>query len=96
MGFGSDTKIRPSWTLTLGSMIDDYNGVQVTCNRCQKCKPLPREALVALAEIKGRDYSLWQRRCKCRLTPGCTGWNRFHYLRGVYRIMIDGKRIYDL
>lgn len=96
MGFGSDTKIRPRWTHTLGNMMDDYVGVQVYCDRCPRYKRFRVEDITALAEKKGRDYSLWNRRCKCRLTPGCTGWNKFHYLHGVYRPMTDGMRLYAL
>lgn len=94
MGFGSDHKIRPAWTHTLGDMIDDYHGVQVTCDRCRYSRKLKVDDIAALAEKVGRDYSLWNRRCKCRLTPGCQGWNSFHYMHGVYRRMRDGMRIY--
>jgi hypothetical protein len=96
MGFGSDYKIRPSWTLTLGSMIDDYDTVQVWCEHCRRHRKLTREDLVALAEKVGRDYSLWNRRCQCRLTAGCTGWNRFSYRHGCMRNMTDGKFLYRI
>lgn len=45
------------------------------CDTCRKYKDVD---LVKLAEIKGLDYSLWNRRTACRLTPGCNGKVRFY------------------
>lgn len=94
MGFRKGDMIRPTWTTTLGNMIDDYHGVAVGCGHCGSWQMLSVADLTALAERKGRDYSLWNRRCKCRLKPGCPGWNKFHFLHGVYRLMMDGDRCY--
>ena len=97
MGFGSDRKIRPKWTLTLGNMIDDYSTVSVHCTHCRRHRVLSRDALIALAEKVGRDYSLWNRRCRCRLKEGCTGWNKFNYMgHGCMRLMMDGERYYEI
>lgn len=94
MGSSKGLKIRPSWTLTLGSMIDDYALVSVHCDRCRGHRVLSREALIALAEKVGRAYSLWNRRCKCRLTSGCPGWNKFNYQgHGCMRIMMEERRL---
>ena len=75
----------PAWTLTIGRMAADFHGVQVNCTACKVTRVLGAETLRALVRQKGADYSLIGRRCRCRLTPGCVGWNRFHYLGGVYR-----------
>lgn len=50
--------------------------------------------LVALAAHVGRDYSLIGRRCRCRITPGCTHWNRFHYLGGVFRPLWSDRDVW--
>jgi hypothetical protein len=81
--------IPPTWVRTLGSMLDDPGQVTVTCTLCRRFKLLLVSDLVALAEIKGRSYSLINRRCRCRMTVGCEGWNRFHYLHGVARPLWD-------
>lgn len=81
--------IHFSWLQTLGAMIDGDAKVQVWCDACKASRRFTREDLVALAERKGRDYSLINRRCRCRLTPGCKGWNKFDYLLGVYRPLAD-------
>lgn len=70
----------PPWTLTLGAMIDRDVRVRVLCEGGFVELDLP-----ALAARVGRGYSLIGRRCRCRITPGCTAWNRFYYLLGVYR-----------
>lgn len=74
--------IIPSWAQTIGAMVENKVEVQVTCSRCECMKDITLHKLLA---IKGPDYSLVNRRCRCRLTKGCPGWNRFHYLHGVMR-----------
>jgi len=59
---------------TLGKMID--NGF-TSFGRCVKCGKEKAVDLKALAEIKGRDYSLWNRSPRCSLTEGCPGRIRF-------------------
>ena len=71
------------WALTLGGMIDFGGVVQVWCDRCRGSAEVD---LTALAEKVGRDYSLVDRRCRCRLTPGCIGWNCFRYATGPHAI----------
>lgn len=46
-----------------------------------------RQKWRALAEKVGPEFSLIDRRCRCRLTPGCDGWNRFDFKAGVFRPM---------
>jgi hypothetical protein len=45
---------------------------------------MPARARRTLAEMIqggfqsfGPDYSLWNRRSRCKLTKGCKGWNKF-------------------
>lgn len=73
--------IYPSYTKTLGAMIDEYHPVTVSCTKCGLSRLLTFDALQALADVKGRDYSLMNRRCRCKLKEGCDGWNRFFYSR---------------
>lgn len=72
----------PRWAETVGAMVESGCVVQVWCDRCRVHQ---RVDLVALLAKVGPDYSLCNRRCRCRLTEGCTGWNSFSYLHGVMR-----------
>lgn len=78
--------IFPSWVRTLGAMIDHHADIQVSCTKCGVYKTVP---LRNLANQVGRNYSLINRRCLCRLTGGCKGWNRFFYRNGVFRPLWD-------
>lgn len=79
----------PAWTETLGAMIDGGCKVRVICTKCRGHRDVD---LGALAEKVGRDYSLINRRSHCRMTPGCTGWNRFYYLQATYRPLWTHER----
>jgi len=57
----------------------------VACTKCREWRELGRDDLRRLARIKGEGYSLIGRRCRCRLTKGCMGWNRFFYQQAVFR-----------
>ena len=46
--------------------------------RCTTCGKEKAVDLPALAAKMGGEYSLWNRRCRCRLTEGCRGWVRFY------------------
>ncbi|NOW44126.1 hypothetical protein FHW96_000253 [Novosphingobium sp. SG751A] len=85
------TKTIPTWALTLGAMIDEEAVIQVFCMDCKVFRPFTRDDMTTLAEKVGRDYSLVNRRCRCRLTPGCNGWNRFMFLNGVMRHLADNE-----
>lgn len=76
----------PSWVRDLDAMIADGVQVRVRCADCRTWRDLD---LVALRAVVGGGYSLLNRRCKCRLTPGCAGWNYFMYLHGVMRPLAD-------
>lgn len=54
-------------------------GVRVICTACHTYRDIDIEAL---RKRVGGDFSLFNRRCRCRLSPGCEGWNRFFYLNG--------------
>ena len=89
MGIPNTSGQFPAWALTLGAMIDHGTEVIAWCSKCQKTKPVD---VAALAEKVGRDYSLIDRRCLCRLTAGCRGWNRFLYLQATYRPLWSVER----
>ncbi len=59
---------------TLAELIRNKMPAFVGCEKCRRYKQIDLEALMAKV---GPDYSLWNRRCKCRLKAGCDGWNKF-------------------
>lgn len=67
-------------------MIADNVLIKVHCDKCKECREVD---LVALREQTSGSYSLLNRRCRCRLTPGCDGWNSFMYLGGVMRMLVE-------
>jgi len=67
---------RPGWTKNLGTLIKARCEVRAWCDTCNA--PFVVVDVAKLAQLKGLDYSLWNRRTECRLTDGCTGWNRFY------------------
>lgn len=86
----------PTWVRTLDLSLE-FGDVQIQgwCSTCGGVKAVDFEKLRA---IKGGNYSLINRRTRCKLTPGCTGWVRFHYLHGVFRPLWDddtGERWMD-
>jgi hypothetical protein len=63
------------WAPNIGKMLDDGVRVYACCSRCGCQKAVN---LVNLIEIKGREYSLFNRRVKrCKMLPGCEGYNYF-------------------
>lgn len=85
-GMAKSAALFPSWVRTLDRAIADEAAIKVSCTRCRAYRQLDLPALRAQV---GGEYCLLNRRCRCRLTPGCAGWNRFHYLHGVYRPLWD-------
>ena len=73
----------PAWAMTIGLMIDFGARVTVWCDQCGGFAVVD---LAALVEKVGRDYSLVDRRCRCRLQPGCIGWNKFRYASSEHGI----------
>ena len=82
------THLRPSWTRSLGALIDEGIRVTATCLTCKREKDVD---LAAMAEKLGRGFELWNRAPRCNMTPGCSGRVLFqHSGRGVMRAMEDG------
>lgn len=77
----------PTWVRTLDLSLQ-FGNVEVKgrCEKCEKSRPVDFEKLRA---IKGGDYSLINKRTRCKFTEGCKGWVRFHYLHGVFRPLWD-------
>lgn len=78
----------PSSVENVAAMVTEQAEVDVLCDKCKARQHVDLPALLAKV---GPTYSLINRRCRCRLTPGCTGWNTFSYLRGVHRRLYDDK-----
>jgi hypothetical protein len=69
------SRSAPSWAATVGAMIESGCEVYATCSGCSyTVKPLP---LAPILEKLGADYSLFDKRSRCR-QPGCRG--EVHYL----------------
>lgn len=85
---GKNASLRPACTESLGALIDAGVTVRACCDgQCRKWKDIDLEAL---AEIKGRDYDLWNKRSVCRLTDGCEGAVRFRFSGlGMMRVLHD-------
>lgn len=89
---GQSSRLRTidwAWLQSLGAMIEGGAEIRIICQKCGRIRDLSRDDLERLAEKVGRDYRLINRRTRCRLKPGCDGWNRPYYLLGVYRPMWD-------
>jgi len=78
----------PAWTHTVIAMKrardakPDHFAVRVRCDRCNQGRDVDLDAIVA---AKGEDHTLIDKRYRCKLTPGCEGWNAFHFQSGVMR-----------
>jgi hypothetical protein len=59
---------------TLAEMIQGGFQSFVRCSLCKGHRQIDLHALLAKV---GPDYSLWNRRSRCKLTKGCKGWNKF-------------------
>lgn len=67
----------PGWTHTAGAMLAHRTGrVRAYCGECRRGRAVNLRRLV---ERKGADYSLINRRTRCRFTPGCMGVVYFHF-----------------
>lgn len=77
-----------AWTKNLGTMIDAGVRCRASCNKCDRWKDVD---LVALAEKVGRDFDLWNKRPRCKSTPGCDGNGRFFQdgSGGFFNVMSD-------
>jgi hypothetical protein len=81
-------KGRPSIILdavgTLGRIADHPRDIKVSCTDCGAERVFTHDDILMLIAKCGRNYSLVGRRCKCRLTVGCDGWNRFRFRQACY------------
>lgn len=87
-GMGKNAPQVPLWVKTLDSLIEAGVRVTVSCTQCSKHDIVD---LKLLRERVGGDYSLWNRRCRCRLSLDCKGWNRFRYVSGMAWPMWDDE-----
>jgi hypothetical protein len=71
---------------TLGKMIDQGHTAFAECRTCHKQQEIDIAALIAKV---GRDYSLWNRRQRCKLTDGCPGQVVFLCGPGWPHLMAD-------
>jgi hypothetical protein len=71
---------------TLGQMLDQGHTAMAECATCRGHHDID---LAQLIEKVGRDYSLWNRRSRCRLTEGCPGWVVFRCGPGWPHLMAD-------
>jgi hypothetical protein len=62
--------------------------VRASCTKCQNYRDVD---LLALRALVGGDYSLVNRRCRCRLKKRCNGWNRFYVLHGTFVPLWDDR-----
>ncbi|MCB2048584.1 MAG: hypothetical protein KDE32_10195 [Novosphingobium sp.] len=84
---GKRTPLRPGFTHSLAGLIDRQVPVRAMCDTCARFRDID---LDALAQVKGMDYDLWNKRTRCRIEPGCKGWNRFYFSgRGRFEPMRD-------
>lgn len=73
---------KPNWNAYWAPTIADMLRIGVKAFACcQKCGCQKVIDLAALIEKVGPDYCLKNRRCRCRLKPGCDGWNYFAHNR---------------
>lgn len=87
----------PAWTKTLATMLDcvrerpDTEWVRCWCDTCKRVRTLDAATLAALVQKVGPDYSLINRRSRCKLSPGCVGWVSFKFYHGVFRRLNDDR-----
>ena len=82
--------LLPAWTSDLDALIAVGATVSVWCAACHEMAPVD---LIQLRLRVGGKYSLVNRRCRCRLTANCPGWNRFYYLQGCNRHLADAATL---
>jgi predicted DNA binding protein len=85
---GKNVPFYPGWVADVRSMLEVVGErghiARARCRKCGKVQDLDRDALNRIAKAKGLAYSLIDKRTRCRLTTGCTGWNIFAYQRGCW------------
>lgn len=73
---GKGVPIRPDYVRSVGALIAAGVEVRASCTLCAGWRVVD---LAAIAATRGADFSLWNKRARCRLTPGCAGVNRFRF-----------------
>lgn len=82
---GERKRDRPKFAVNVGALIASETPVRANCLTCQQCKDID---LRPIAEARGEDFDLWDKRTRCQLTPGCEGINYFSYWgRGMFQNM---------
>jgi hypothetical protein len=74
---GKNKPGRPDYTHSVGGLIDEGVEVRAWCDTC-----MAKYVVVDLgkiAEARGRDFTLWNKRSRCRLTEDCKGTIGFYY-----------------
>lgn len=79
---GKRRPCRPSYTRDVTALIESEIPVQAACDTCNSFGPVDLEALSAR---RGPDFDLWNRKSRCRFTPGCGGIVRFSFLGRGWR-----------
>lgn len=89
----------PPWASDIRSMLTAYEDrrcrIRVRCLLCRASRDLNYRDLERIADAKGLSYSLYNRRTRCRLTTGCTGWNVFGYSTGCWVYHLYDERQED-
>jgi hypothetical protein len=80
-----------SFTLQTAGLIRD-NRIKVWA-RCDLCLMRQEVDIAALCQQVPWEFSLINRRCRCRLTADCQGWNVFEYRDGPRAPLLP---LYDL
>lgn len=73
------TRYPMAWQETVGGLIDSGAIAKACCSRCGVSRPAN---LDAIAQARGRNFSLWNRDAPCR-TPACQGRVFFHASLGA-------------
>jgi hypothetical protein len=68
----------PDWAQSIGALIAAGATCRVQCGTCFGTKGLDLERIAA---ARGRDFCLWNKRSRCRLSPGCRGTARFYVVQ---------------
>lgn len=85
----------PAWTHSVGAMKaaqaekPAHYQVHVACDRCKQWRSVDLDGIIA---ARSPTFALINRRYRCKLTPGCQGWNRFRYQSGVMRPLWTEKQ----
>lgn len=77
-------KIALEGVSTLEKILRNEREIMVWCEQCKARHEFTQAELAALGERVGLQFSFIDRRCRCRLTEGCDGWNKFCFKQAFY------------